>query len=54
METAPGCLLARVGVATRLGAKPPRGIKINVSRANYHSLGKVLNIWAKPYYRIII
>jgi hypothetical protein len=53
METAPGCLPARVGVATRQGAKPPRGFKIDVSIANYIFLVKVLNIWAKPYYRIV-
>gem|GEM_PF-2999972 len=27
METCPFCPLAKVGVATRQGAKPPRGIK---------------------------
>jgi hypothetical protein len=54
METVPGCLPARVGAATRQGAKPPRGFKIDVSRANYIFLVRVLNIWAKPYYRIII
>jgi hypothetical protein len=52
MEAAPGCLPARVGVATRQGAKPPRGFKI-VSIANYILRVRVLNIWAKSCYRFI-
>ena len=53
METAPGCLPARVGGATRQGENPPRGFKIDVSKANYILMVRVLNILAKPYYRII-
>jgi hypothetical protein len=53
METAPGCLPARVGGATRQGAKPPRGVKIKCEHSELHFDIRVLNIWAKPYYRIM-
>ncbi len=40
METAPGCLPARVGVATRQGAKPPRGIKFKGELCELHFAGQ--------------